>query len=106
MQTDIFNFGATMYWALCGKTIPTLYTVNKKGDNSLLSHELMQTPADLNPTVPPAAPSNLVMECVATNPKKPPGRHGRGHHAARAREAHPDEAAVEPRTGPGVARSS
>jgi serine/threonine protein kinase len=29
VQTDIFNLGATLYWALTGKTIPTLYTVNK-----------------------------------------------------------------------------
>ena len=68
-QTDIFNLGATMYWALVGRTVPTLYTVNKKGENSLLSDSLFDTPQQLNPKVP-AALSNLVMESVSTNPKK------------------------------------
>src|SRR4051812_24971239 len=71
VQTDVFNLGATIYWTLTGRTIPTLYTVNKKGENSLLSHELIQTPQQLNPTVPTAL-SNLVMESVATNPRKRP----------------------------------
>src|SRR5215212_1213418 len=31
-KTDIFNLGATIYWCLTGKNIPTLYTVNQ-GDN-------------------------------------------------------------------------
>ena len=35
-QTDVFNLGATLYWALTGQDIPTLYTVNKKGENSFL----------------------------------------------------------------------
>jgi len=25
-ETDVFNLGATMYWALTGRNIPTLYT--------------------------------------------------------------------------------
>ena len=70
-QTDVFGLGATMYWALSGKTIPTLYTVGKGGENSLLSHDLIKTPADLNPKVP-APLSKLVMECVATSPSKRP----------------------------------
>ena len=73
VQTDIFNLGATIYWALVGKSIPTLYTVNKKGQNSLslLSHDLIQTPQQLNPRIPTPL-SNLVMESVSTNPKKRP----------------------------------
>ena len=35
VQTDVFNLGATLYWALTGKLIPTLYTVNKKGEQQL-----------------------------------------------------------------------
>ena len=71
VHTDVFNLGATLYWALVGKTIPTLYTVNKKGDNSFLAVDLIDTPAKLNPRVP-AALSNLVMESISTNPKKRP----------------------------------
>ena len=72
VQTDVFNLGATLYWALTGKHIPTLYTVQKnKGNNSLLSDDLFDSPLDLNPLVPPVV-SEMCMLCVATNPKKRP----------------------------------
>jgi eukaryotic-like serine/threonine-protein kinase len=71
VQTDVFNLGATLYWALTGKHVPTLYTVSKKGENSLLSDALFSTPQDLNPRIPPAI-SNLIMDCISTNPKKRP----------------------------------
>jgi serine/threonine protein kinase len=71
VQTDVFNLGATIYWTVTGTNIPTLYTVNKKGDNSFLLDQTIQTPIDLNPMVPPGL-SNLVMECVATRPAKRP----------------------------------
>ena len=72
VQTDVFNLGATLYWVLTGKHIPTLYTVNKKGENSFLLDTRIDSPADLNPKVPPAI-SNLVIECVSTRPQKRPG---------------------------------
>ncbi|WP_428937640.1 serine/threonine protein kinase [Fontivita pretiosa] len=71
VQTDVFNLGATLYWNLTGKHIPTLYTVNKKGENSFLLDTRIDTPADLNPKVPPVL-SNLVMDCIATSPRKRP----------------------------------
>ena len=71
VQTDVFNLGATLYWALTGKHIPTLYTVNKKGENSFLLDARIESPMDLNPKVPPAL-SNLVMECISTKPQKRP----------------------------------
>ena len=74
-QTDVFNLGASLYWALTGRTIPTLYTVNKQGDNSLLAHDLIQTPLELNPTIPPML-SKLIMECIATSPSKRPADMG------------------------------
>ena len=70
-QTDIYNLGATLYWALTGKAIPTLYTVQKKGEHSFLLDSKIETPMELNPKVPPAV-SNLVMECVSTKPAKRP----------------------------------
>jgi serine/threonine-protein kinase len=71
VQTDVFNVGATIYWTLTQTNIPTLYTVNKKGDNSFLLDQMIQTPTDLNPRVPQGL-SNLVMECVSTRPQKRP----------------------------------
>src|SRR5829696_3562645 len=70
-QTDVFNLGATLYWNLTGKHIPTLYTVNKKGENSFLIDTRFDTPMDLNPKVPQAV-SNLVMDCIATRQQKRP----------------------------------
>ena len=69
-KTDIFNLGATIYWAATGKNIPTLYTV-ERGDNSFLLDAAIETPQQLNPLVPPAL-SNLVMECISNRPEKRP----------------------------------
>ena len=69
-QTDLYNFGATMYWALSGRNLPTLYTI-KKDANSFLLDAAIDTPAALNPAVPEPL-SNLVMQCVRTNPSKRP----------------------------------
>ena len=69
--TDIYNFGATLYWALTGRVVPTLYTVNRKGENSFLLDNRIDSPMDLNPKVPQAV-SNLVMECVSSTMKKRP----------------------------------
>lgn len=71
IQTDVFNLGATLYWALSGKHIPTLYTVKKKGEHSFLLDARIDTPQQLNPKVPIAL-SNLVMDCIATRPAKRP----------------------------------
>jgi serine/threonine-protein kinase len=69
--TDVFNFGATMYWALTGANMPTLFTVMKKKENSFLLDQSMRTPIELNPTVPETL-SNLVMECARTKSAKRP----------------------------------
>jgi serine/threonine-protein kinase len=71
IQTDVFNLGATLYWTITGRHIPTLYTVNKKGENSFLLDTRIDSPADLNPKCPQAL-ANLVLEMVSTNPKKRP----------------------------------
>jgi serine/threonine-protein kinase len=71
VQTDVFNLGATLYWALTGKNIPTRYTIDKKGENSFLLDELIPSPQDLNPKVPTPL-SNLVMEMTASREKKRP----------------------------------
>ncbi len=69
-RTDIFNFGATLYWTLTGRNIPTLYTVNK-GENSFLVDAAITSPHEINPEVPEPL-SNVVMECIRNNPLKRP----------------------------------
>lgn len=71
IATDVFNLGATLYWAVTNKHIPTLYTVNKKGENSFLLDSKIETAQELNPKVPTAV-SNLCTEMIATNPAKRP----------------------------------
>lgn len=68
--TDVYNFGATLYWALCGRNLPTLYTL-KRSENSFLLDQKMPSPRELNPLVPQQL-SDLVMECVRTNATKRP----------------------------------
>ena len=70
VRTDIYNFGATLYWALCGRKMPTLFTAGK-GENSILSDDLISTPRQLNPLLPESL-SNFTMECTRSNPAKRP----------------------------------
>jgi serine/threonine-protein kinase len=70
LRTDVFNFGATLYHALTGQNIPTLYTL-KRTENSFLVDDRIQSPRDLKPDVPEPL-SNLTMECVRLNPAKRP----------------------------------
>lgn len=69
-QTDVYNFGASLYWCLTGKKMPTLFTLTK-GENSFLVDSQIQTPAQLSPFVPESL-SAFVMECVRVNPLKRP----------------------------------
>ena len=68
--TDVYNFGATLYWALSGRNLPTLYTL-KRGENSFLLDQKIPAPRELNDAVPTQL-SDLVMECVRTSPTKRP----------------------------------
>jgi serine/threonine-protein kinase len=70
VRTDVFNMGATLYWTLAGKSIPTLYTL-KRTENSFLVDDQIPAPRQANPSVPETL-SNLVMECVRSNPAKRP----------------------------------
>jgi len=70
IETDVYNFGATLYWALTGTNIPTLFRL-KRSENSFLMSDRIPTPAELNPKVPEQL-SNIVMECCRTNPAKRP----------------------------------
>ncbi|MGE5295306.1 MAG: serine/threonine-protein kinase [Solirubrobacterales bacterium] len=71
-KTDIFNLGATMYWALTGKNVPTL--IPKKSKNGLTA---VATPAkclaphELKSQLPVGV-SKLVMDCVKEDPAERP----------------------------------
>jgi serine/threonine-protein kinase len=72
VRTDVFNFGATLYWALTGQKMPTLYTVEKV-DRDIVKESRFATPRELNPMVSESL-SGLVMECVQMDPlRRPPG---------------------------------
>ena len=70
-STDVFNLGATLYWATTGKHVPTAYHAKRGGENSFLVDSMFKTPRDLNPEVP-APISEVVMQCVATSMKNRP----------------------------------
>ncbi len=69
-RTDIFNLGATMYWALTGKNVPTL--IPQKTDFGMMSKpKEAKSPHEFTKRIPIGL-SNLVMECVADIPSKRP----------------------------------
>lgn len=77
-RTDIFNLGATMYWALTGKNVPTLIPkrngtlIHKKNDNSSIGIQRnYPAPHELKKRIPIGI-SRLVMECVKDNPAQRP----------------------------------
>lgn len=60
-QTDVYNFGATLYWALTGQRIPTLFTVPKR-EWDTLKEQTYPSPSELNHSVPEPL-SKLAMWC-------------------------------------------
>lgn len=70
-RTDIFNLGATMYWALTGKNVPTL--IPKKNEFGITIDEAssFKTPYELYPKIPQSL-SDLVMKCISDKPADRP----------------------------------
>ena len=69
-KTDIFNLGATMYWALTGKNVPTL--IPKKNDGLVYPvRKNCPAPHELKRQIPIGV-SKLVMDCVKNNPAERP----------------------------------
>jgi serine/threonine protein kinase len=72
-RTDVYNFGATMYWVMTRRNIPTALG---KGD-SLVGRQddnLIEKPSpavELNPRVPPML-NELIMRCVEIDPEGRP----------------------------------
>jgi serine/threonine protein kinase len=68
-KTDIFNLGATMYWALTGHNVPTL--IPKKDKYGLPVPQRRKAPHEVRKQVPRGV-SKLVMECVENEPSQRP----------------------------------
>ncbi len=70
-KTDIFNLGATMYWALTGKHVPTL--IPKKDSLGLPLPRKRRAPHELKKGLPIGI-SKFVMDCTEDDPAdRPPG---------------------------------
>ena len=75
-QTDIYNFGATMYWVLCRDVIPT--ALPPKDESNLfagaLDAEQVEPPVpphERNPVVHPLL-SKQILDCVKIDPEDRP----------------------------------
>ena len=74
-RTDIFNLGATMYWALTGKNVPTLIPQKNEYGIAIDANEKAKSPNELYPKIPKPL-SELVMVCVQDNPADRPANMG------------------------------
>lgn len=65
-KTDIYNFGATMYWVLTGRNIPTAMGTKSDSLMSSLDDALIEKAVavnEINPQVPDRL-NDLIMSCV------------------------------------------
>jgi serine/threonine-protein kinase len=72
--TDIFNFGATMYWILTGKTIPTMMNQGEGGLTDKKDPDFLPKPkpvAEIDTRIHPRL-SELVMQCIENEPDNRP----------------------------------
>ncbi|MEQ8770782.1 MAG: serine/threonine-protein kinase [Phycisphaerales bacterium] len=73
-KTDIYNLGATMYWVLTHRNIPTAMGAKPDSLVGSLDDSLIEKPRparELNPEVPERL-SDLIAECVEVMPDKRP----------------------------------
>jgi serine/threonine-protein kinase len=69
-RTDIFNLGATMYWAVTGKNVPTL--IPQSNDlSSFLGQRKFTSPHEMRSRIPIGV-SNLIVDCVKEEPERRP----------------------------------
>lgn len=68
-RTDVFNLGATMYWALTGRNVPTL--IPKKDKFGLTIPQERKAPHEIKSQIPREL-SQLVMDCAEDEPQNRP----------------------------------
>jgi serine/threonine-protein kinase len=69
-RTDVYNLGATLYWALTGQAYPT--AIGKGGQRQdAKRRDLVPQPHELNNEVPPSL-SKLAMDCCHHDPLRRP----------------------------------
>ena len=68
-KTDVFNLGATMYWALTGHNVPTL--IPKKDERGMIIPQQCREPHEMRKQIPIGI-SKLVMDCVENDPSQRP----------------------------------
>jgi serine/threonine-protein kinase len=68
-RTDVFNFGAALYWTLTGRPIPTI--MPKKDQVGLMKDLSVTPPEQYNPQVP-ASLSQLLLNCIEMMPSRRP----------------------------------
>ena len=68
-RTDVFNFGASLYWTLTGRPIPTV--LPKEGSLTLNATQRVTPIEQYNPEVPKPL-AKLVSDCVEQHPAQRP----------------------------------
>jgi eukaryotic-like serine/threonine-protein kinase len=73
-KTDIYNFGATMYWTLTGKNIPTAMGTKSDSLMGSLDDALIEKPTPISElrTDLPDRLSDLIMQCCESDIDKRP----------------------------------
>jgi serine/threonine-protein kinase len=64
-RTDVFNLGATMYWAVTGQNVPTL--IPKKDNMGFILPQILMPPHEITKKLPIGL-SKLIMDCVEEDP--------------------------------------
>ncbi|MBL4591359.1 MAG: serine/threonine protein kinase [Phycisphaerales bacterium] len=74
-KTDMYNFGATMYWVLSGKNIPTAMGTSQDSLMGSRDDALIERPIPISEILPdiPERLCDLIMHCVEVDPDKRPG---------------------------------
>ena len=68
-RTDVYNFGAALYWTLTGRPIPTV--LPKKAGVQQIGDLSVTPPEEINPQVPQSL-SRLVLDCIQLRPGNRP----------------------------------